>query len=157
MNADRFDTLARTLRPGSRRQALRLLTGTVLAGLLAGGSRPGTTREAMAKERKKKPPAGAAPGPCAGAQTLTQEGAERILTDAGVSTAPGECTDPQNKTCTSFEGLRRSAAEGIVAFAQACGCTPVVTGGTERGHFDQGNLHPRQRLQDRPREGFQRR
>ncbi|TFK44038.1 hypothetical protein BDQ12DRAFT_595072 [Crucibulum laeve] len=76
---------------------------------------------------------------------LTQAQVEVILLPDNITaSASGNCTDRNNPTCTSYEGLLSGTVDGIVSFKQAAGATSlVITGGTEVGHangtFSHGN------------------
>ena len=66
---------------------------------------------------------------------LTHAQAVVQLRAAGISwSASGGCTDRNNPTCTSFEGVRRSSISGVRRLRAASGCRVNVTGGTEAGH-----------------------
>ena len=54
---------------------------------------------------------------------------------AGISwTSSGGCSDPNNPTCTSFEGIRQATIDGAITLKNASGCSLLITGGTETGH-----------------------
>lgn len=54
---------------------------------------------------------------------------------AGITwTSSGGCSDRNNPTCTSFEGLRSETADGAITLKKASGCAVRLTGGTETGH-----------------------
>ncbi|WP_419723962.1 peptidoglycan-binding domain-containing protein [Streptomyces pratensis] len=58
-----------------------------------------------------------------------------MFRNAGIAwTSSGNCSNRNISTCTSFEQMRRTSAEGTVALKRASGCSILVTGGTETGH-----------------------
>ncbi|KAI0815731.1 hypothetical protein GGR55DRAFT_359247 [Xylaria sp. FL0064] len=66
---------------------------------------------------------------------LTQAEAESRLRAGGVGwTSSGGCTDKNNPTCTSFDGVYSGTVAGAITLKGACGCTVTITGGTETGH-----------------------
>ncbi|WP_443075799.1 peptidoglycan-binding domain-containing protein [Streptomyces sp. TRM 70351] len=66
---------------------------------------------------------------------LTHSQAAAMFTSAGISwSSSGDCSNRDNRTCTSFDQLRRATAEGIIALKRASGCAVHITGGTETGH-----------------------
>lgn len=62
--------------------------------------------------------------------------AREQLQASGIATfSSGNCTDPNNRTCTSLEGVRGDTIAQTLTIKDACGdCTVRVTGGTETGH-----------------------
>ncbi len=69
---------------------------------------------------------------------LTQNQAAAQFSSVGITwTSSGNCTDRNNGTCTSFDGLLSGTASGLVAFKSGSGCPINVTGGTETGHQEQ--------------------
>ncbi|MDH6708827.1 peptidoglycan hydrolase-like protein with peptidoglycan-binding domain [Kitasatospora sp. MAA19] len=71
-----------------------------------------------------------------GGDTLSQSQAASMLSSAGITwSSSGGCSDRNNSSCTSFDGLRRASADGAVALKHAVGSCPLnITGGTETGH-----------------------
>ena len=70
-------------------------------------------------------------------ETLSHGAAKSQLQAAGVTVfSSGNCSDPTKKNCTSLNGVRQSTIDEAIALKIACGCTVVVTGGTETGHTD---------------------
>ena len=66
---------------------------------------------------------------------LTQAQAESMFRSAGITwSSSGNCTNRNNSTCTSFEGLNLATAQGAVTLKKASGCALNITGGTETGH-----------------------
>jgi hypothetical protein len=66
---------------------------------------------------------------------LTQAQAESRFRAAGITwSSSGGCTNRNNATCTSFEGLNLITAQGAVTLKGASGCALNITGGTETGH-----------------------
>lgn len=84
---------------------------------------------------------GTGTGPLAGklshAQALSQ------LNAAGINvTSSGNCSDKNNKNCTSLDGIQQSTINEVIRFKNSCaGCTVTITGGTEIGHEAGGISH----------------
>ncbi|KAK0391156.1 hypothetical protein NLU13_0657 [Sarocladium strictum] len=70
------------------------------------------------------------------AQTkLTHSQAVSRLQAAGIShVSSGGCSDRNVRTCTSFDQVNEVTIAGAVTLKRACGCSLVITGGTETGH-----------------------
>jgi hypothetical protein len=69
------------------------------------------------------------------ADRLSQSQAAARLQAAGISAvSSGGCTSPSGSTCTSYEGVREGTVNGAITLKSACGCSIVITGGTETGH-----------------------
>lgn len=69
------------------------------------------------------------------ASAVTQASAESQFSSAGISwTSSGGCTDRNNPTCTSFDGIRQATVDGAITLERASGCALTITGGTETGH-----------------------
>jgi hypothetical protein len=69
------------------------------------------------------------------ASAVSQASAESAFRSTGITwTSSGGCTNPNNSTCTSFEGLRQASVDGAVTLKGASGCALTITGGTETGH-----------------------
>ncbi len=70
-----------------------------------------------------------------GTAYLTQSQSEAYLSNAGISwSSSGNCSDRNEETCTSFNGLLSGTVNGIIAFKNGTGCPVNITGGTETGH-----------------------
>ncbi|WP_431781864.1 peptidoglycan-binding domain-containing protein [Streptomyces chumphonensis] len=68
-------------------------------------------------------------------EKLTHSQAASMFTSAGIPwSSSGNCSDRYARTCTSFDQLRRTSAEGVIALKRASGCSVHITGGTETGH-----------------------
>ncbi|GIG92604.1 hypothetical protein [Plantactinospora endophytica] len=66
---------------------------------------------------------------------ISHSDAASQLRAAGVPwTSSGGCSDRNNPTCTSFEGIRQATITGIITFKRASGCAITITAGTETGH-----------------------
>ncbi|WP_443058158.1 peptidoglycan-binding domain-containing protein [Streptomyces sp. JWR5-1] len=66
---------------------------------------------------------------------LTHSQATSMFRSAGINwSSSGNCSNRNVSTCTSFDQLRRTSAEGIVTLKRASGCSIHLTGGTETGH-----------------------
>lgn len=73
------------------------------------------------------------------ASAVTQAEAEAAFSAAGITWwSSGGCTDRNNPSCTSFEGLREDTMNGAVTLKQASGCDITITGATETGHAGSG-------------------
>jgi hypothetical protein len=69
------------------------------------------------------------------ATAVTHASATSQFSAAGISwTSSGGCSDRNNRTCTSFEGIRQATIDGAVTLKSASGCSLMITGGTETGH-----------------------
>ncbi len=83
-------------------------------------------------------PTGPAPG-----GYYTHDEAKNALSAAGiVVTSSGNCSDMNNRTCTSLETIPKSTIENLIKLKAACGCNFNVTGGTEIGHATHGINRP---------------
>ncbi|WP_405588354.1 hypothetical protein [Streptomyces sp. NBC_01190] len=66
---------------------------------------------------------------------LTQAQAASMFSSAGITwSSSGGCTNRANSTCTSFDQLNLTTAQGAVTLKNASGCALNITGGTEVGH-----------------------
>lgn len=73
---------------------------------------------------------------------LTDAQAREKLTAAGIGIhSSGNCSDPNNPTCTSLEGLPAKTVADLIAVKQKCGSI-AITGGTETGHQSHGYGKP---------------
>ncbi|MFH9723980.1 peptidoglycan-binding protein [Streptomyces sp. NPDC017254] len=78
---------------------------------------------------------GSSGGSGGGSGLLTHADAASLFTAAGVGwTSSGNCSNRNSTSCTSFDGLRRTSADGAVALRRASSCALTITGGTEAGH-----------------------
>ena len=69
------------------------------------------------------------------ASAVSQASAAAQFSAAGIGwTSSGGCTNPNNSTCTSFEGIRQATIDGGITLKNASGCGLTITGGTETGH-----------------------
>lgn len=83
------------------------------------------------------PPA-APPVPPAGQYSHAE--AEKALKAAGIGvTSTGNCSDRNNPSCTSLEGIPKSTVDDLVKLKNQSGCNFNVTGGTETGHSAHGS------------------
>ncbi|HYE23282.1 MAG TPA: pilin [Candidatus Paceibacterota bacterium] len=70
-----------------------------------------------------------------GAGELSHADAAARLSAAGISiSSSGNCSNQNNRTCTSLDTIREDSINQIIAIKQACNCSMTVTGGTEIGH-----------------------
>jgi hypothetical protein len=98
---------------------MSIFSGTRIRILIAGASLAVAGSVALA------PPASA----------VSQASAAAQFSAAGVGwTSSGGCTNPNNSTCTSFEGIRQATIDGGITLKNASGCGLTITGGTETGH-----------------------
>ncbi|WP_329141144.1 hypothetical protein OG552_26270 [Streptomyces sp. NBC_01476] len=66
---------------------------------------------------------------------LTHAQATSMFSAAGITwSSSGGCSNRANSTCTSFDQLNLTTAQGAVTLKQASGCALNITGGTEVGH-----------------------
>lgn len=74
--------------------------------------------------------------PSAAAVTkLSQTDAANRLRAAGIQwSSSGNCTNRNNRTCTSFEQINLSTVQGAITLKNASRCALDITGGTETGH-----------------------
>jgi hypothetical protein len=69
------------------------------------------------------------------ASAVSQTSAASQFSAAGIGwTSSGGCTNPNNSTCTSFEGIRQATIDGGITLKNASTCGLTITGGTETGH-----------------------
>lgn len=87
-------------------------------------------------------PAPVTPVPPAG--QYSNADAVAALQAAGISvTSSGNCSNQNNASCTSLEGIPRSTIANIISLKQLVpGCNFNVTGGTEVGHASHGSGKP---------------
>jgi hypothetical protein len=109
MHDARFDTLVRRFRPGTtRRRALRLLGGTVLAGALSPALVPDVVEAGAKKRCKKKQGVVVGKGQCTCALTCTSN--------------PNKFECPNHRGCTCFEAVDGTGICGTGEFASS-GCS----------------------------------
>lgn len=66
---------------------------------------------------------------------MTQAAAAAKLSAAGITySSSGGCTSKSGSTCTSYDGLLTGTVNSAITLKGACGCSLVITGGTEVGH-----------------------
>ena len=66
---------------------------------------------------------------------LTHSQATSMFSSSGITwSSSGGCSDRNNPTCTSFEQLNLSSAQGAQTLKSASGCALNITDGTETGH-----------------------
>lgn len=74
--------------------------------------------------------------------TASHTAAAEKLRAAGISiSSSGNCSDKNNNRCTSLDGMKLNTIDQAIAIKQACGCSVVVTGGTETGHAAGATSH----------------
>lgn len=71
---------------------------------------------------------------------LAQAQAEARLIPNGITaTSPGRCTDKNNPSCVSYEGILSGTVDGVINLKRASGVASlIVVGGTEVGHGKDG-------------------
>lgn len=80
------------------------------------------------------PPGGLPPG------ALNHQEATSRLQSAGIQVvSTGNCSDRNNSSCTSLEGIRESTINRVISLKGECNCAVTVGGGTEIGHSDLGS------------------
>jgi hypothetical protein len=73
---------------------------------------------------------------------LTHDDAAKKLQDAGITwSSSGNCSDRNNKKCTSFDEVNSETIDGIISFKNVSGCDIRITGGTETGHASSTQSH----------------
>ncbi|MBD0739486.1 hypothetical protein [Streptomyces sp. CBMA29] len=66
---------------------------------------------------------------------LTHAQATSMFSGAGITwSSSGGCSNRNVSTCTSFDQLNLTTAQGAVTLKHASGCALNITGGTETGH-----------------------
>lgn len=106
------------------RQAEELAARLLGATVAAGSSSVGASLAAQA-----------AGGDGAAVQPTPAEATEARLNENGVTLrSSGNCTDRNNRRCTSVDSIRQETVDGLIAFRDAVGVDLVMTGGTEVGH-----------------------
>ncbi|MDQ5961470.1 MAG: hypothetical protein QG581_391 [Patescibacteria group bacterium] len=89
-------------------------------------------------------PSGGAPTsvtPPAGTYSHTE--AVQALSSKGIGTSSsGNCSDQNNKSCTSLDGIPKATIEDIIRLKEGTKCPVTVTGGTEVGHKSHGTGLP---------------
>ncbi|MGW0512746.1 peptidoglycan-binding domain-containing protein [Streptomyces olivaceoviridis] len=70
-----------------------------------------------------------------GGGKLSDAQAAARLRAAGITrSSSGNCTNRNNKNCTSLQDIRVRTVDGVIALKRKSGCRIVITGGTEVGH-----------------------
>ena len=95
-------------------------------GIQTGGQGPGQTGDIYSDQRARAALAAA----CSGSECFTY-------------TSIGSCSDPNNSSCTSLDGVRQATVTRLTTLQSECGCTINISGGTETGHGTPGagNVH----------------
>jgi len=67
---------------------------------------------------------------------LTQAQAEARLIPNGITaSSTGGCTNKNNPSCTSYDGILSGTVDGVITLKKASGVSSlIITGGTEVGH-----------------------
>lgn|GEM_PF-1836811 len=85
-----------------------------------------------------KPPVPVQPG-----DRYTHAEAVAALSAAGISvSSSGNCSNQNDSSCTSLEGIPKSAINNVISLKANSGCSFNVTGGTETGHASHGTGLP---------------
>jgi hypothetical protein len=80
----------------------------------------------------------------ASGDTYTHSEAVKVLSSASIDVkSSGGCSDPDNSSCTSLEGIPKEAVARLIGLKEKSGCSFSVTGGTETGHKSHGKNLPR--------------
>ncbi len=99
---------------------------------------PRSTPASSSQPGSSVPTEGASSG-----ETYTHDGAVAALSAKGIMvTSSGNCSNQNNKSCTSLEGIPKSTIANVIALKEKSGCTFNVTGGTETGHVSHGPGKP---------------
>lgn len=70
---------------------------------------------------------------------LTHAQALEKLKGTGISViSSGNCSDRNNSSCTSLDGIPEKTINNLIKIKDVCGRSPVITGGTEDGHQSHG-------------------
>ncbi|KAG0256903.1 hypothetical protein DFQ27_005418 [Actinomortierella ambigua] len=74
----------------------------------------------------------------AGGTPLSQAQAEeRLVPNSITASSTGNCTNKNNPSCTSYQGILSGTVDAVIALKKASGCSSlVITGATEVGHGD---------------------
>ncbi len=73
-------------------------------------------------------------------ETYANAEAVAKLSAAGISViSTGNCSDRNNSSCTSLEGIPKSTIDNLINLKRGSGCDFDVTGGTEVGHASHGS------------------
>jgi hypothetical protein len=76
--------------------------------------------------------------PAAGTYSNTEAVAK--LQAAGINViSSGNCSDRNNSSCTSLDGIPQSTIDNLINLKNGSGCSFSVTGGTEVGHASHGS------------------
>ncbi|MEU8538747.1 hypothetical protein AB0C52_01920 [Streptomyces sp. NPDC048717] len=69
------------------------------------------------------------------ATKITQATAVSMFNSVGITwSSSGGCSDRNNSSCTSFDQLNLTTAQGAQTLKRSSGCGLNITGGTETGH-----------------------
>ncbi|MFE4594205.1 hypothetical protein [Streptomyces laurentii] len=69
------------------------------------------------------------------ATKITHATATSMFSSSGITwSSSGGCSDRNNSSCTSFDQLNLTTAQGAQTLKSASGCALTITGGTETGH-----------------------
>lgn len=82
------------------------------------------------------PAPGTSPGATGG--TLSHATAVAALGGSITLSSSGSCSDQQNPSCTSLEGVPTKTVDWIKNLRDKSGCSLIITGGTEVGHKTHG-------------------
>lgn len=75
-------------------------------------------------------------------QQYTEQEARQALADANIPVnRANACSVGQASGCTSLGGINKDTIEQAINIKDACGCSVMITGGTEAGHATGGLSH----------------
>ena len=84
-----------------------------------------------------------APSPVGPGQYTHAEALAVLQAHGNISlSSTGGCSDPNNRSCTSLEGIPRGAITNITGIQTLCNCGITISGGTETGHLSHGQGLP---------------
>lgn len=73
---------------------------------------------------------------------LTHSQAYSKISSAGIGiSSSGGCSNRNNPSCTSLEGVNQCTIDNILTLKRASGCSITITGGTEVGHAGGAKSH----------------
>jgi hypothetical protein len=76
--------------------------------------------------------------------TYSHDEAVKVLSGAGIQVvSSGNCSDPNNKSCTSLEQIPKEAVANLISLKEKSNCSFSVSGGTETGHKSHGLGKPK--------------
>lgn len=102
----------------------RSWTSIECKGPVSSPSPTGPAKTPVQTPAKTPPPSGG----------VNEDEARSQLASAGIGVNHFPCEVDQTKGCTDLSGIRQQTLNAIISLRQRCGCSFVVTAGTEGGH-----------------------